>query len=50
MNDSATNGTIQPVVRRVASSSKMMKMTPSTTSSCVGMVARSVNSSPPSMA
>ena len=33
MNDSATNGTIQPVVRRVASSSKMMKMTPSTTSS-----------------
>ena len=36
--------------RRVASSSKMMKMTPSTTSRWVGMVARSVNSSPPSMA
>ena len=36
MNASATTGTIQPVVRRVASSSSTMKMTPRTMSSCVG--------------
>ena len=50
MKASATTGTIQPVVRRVASSSSTMKMTPRTVSSCVGDVARSVKSSPPWMA
>ena len=50
MNANATTGTIQPVVRRVASSSSTMKTTPRMVSSCVGEVARSVKSSPPSMA
>ncbi len=43
-------GTIQPVVRRVASSSSTMKMQPRMLSSWVGDVARSVKSSPPSIA
>ncbi|MCZ7660735.1 MAG: hypothetical protein M5U07_24255 [Xanthobacteraceae bacterium] len=50
MKHSAMTGTIQPMVRRVASISNTMNTTPTKTSRRFGTVARSVKSSPPDSA